>query len=75
MQGGKGMKERDDAVVGAQERTGDAVVVEYMDRKDVVSLWGVLCALGRRLNSKEELAMIRPEVVTRVESRHKAGTL
>ena len=60
---------------GAQERTGDAVVVEYMDRKDVVSLWAVLCALEGRLKSKEELAMIRPEVVTRVESRHKAGTL
>ena len=42
--------------------------------KDIDSLWGVLCVLEGRPNGKEELAMIRQGVVTRVESRHKAGT-
>ena len=60
---------------GARQRTGDGVVVEHMNRKDVHALWGVLCALDCRPNSREELAMIQQGVVTRVESRHKAGTL
>ena len=51
------------------------MVVEYMGRRDVDSLWGVFCALEGRLNGKEELAMIRQGLVTRVESRHKAGKL
>ena len=68
-------KRREDAVEGAQEQTGDGVVVEHMDGKDIHSLWAALCELEGRLNSKEELTMIRQGVVTRVESRHKAGTL
>ena len=54
---------------------GDGVVVEHMDRKDVDYLWAVLCALEGRPNSEEELVMIRRGVVTRLESRHRAGTL
>ena len=68
-------KRQDDAVEGAQERTGQGVVVVHMDGKDVHSLWAVLCVLEGRPNGKEELTMIRQGVATRVESRHKAGRM
>ena len=36
---------------------------------------GVLCVLEGRSNSKDEMSMIRQWVVTRVEGRHRAGTV
>ena len=38
-------KRQEDAVEGTRERTRDAVVVGYIDGKDVDSLRGVFCAL------------------------------
>ena len=60
---------------GHEKRRGTPVVVEKMDGKDVDSLWGVFCALEGRPNSKQQSTIIGQGVVTRVESRHKAGTL
>ena len=68
-------KRREDALEGARERTGDGVLVEYMDGKDVDSLWAVLCAPEGRPSSEEELKKIRQGVATRVESRHNSGTM
>ena len=68
-------RRREDALGGPRERTEDGVVVEHMDRKDVNSLWAVLCALQGRPNGEDQLKMIRQGVATRLESRHKAGAM
>ena len=68
-------KRREDALEGAPEVTGDGVIREHMDRRDVHSLWAVLCALEGRPNGEEELRIIKQWVSTRVESRHRAGTV
>ena len=51
------------------------MVAEYIDRKDADLPWGLMRVLEGRLNSKEQMAMIQQEVVTRVKGGHKAGTL
>ena len=56
---------------GAIEKTGEGVLIEHVYRKDVNTLWELLCALEGRLNSEEEVQRIRQGVATRVESRHK----
>ena len=58
-------KRREDALEGAREQTGDGVVMEHMDGKDVESLWAVLCALEGRPNSEEELTTTRQGVATK----------
>ena len=65
----------EDSLEGARERTGDGVLVEHLERKDVDSLWAVLCALQSRQSSEEELKKIRQGVRTRVESRHNLSTM
>ena len=68
-------KRREEALEGAREKTGDGVVKEHMYRRDVNTLWEVLCALEGRLNNEEEVQRIRQGVATRVESRHNMGEM
>ena len=60
---------------GAREKTGDGVLVEHMNWKDVNSMWEVLCALEGRPSIEEELQKIRQGSATRVESRHMLGAM
>ena len=63
-------KRREEAMEGVREKTGDGVLIKHMYRKDVNTLWEVLCALEGRPNSEEEVQRIRQGVAARVESRH-----
>ena len=66
-------KRREGGLEGAREKTGEGVLVEHRYRKDVNTLWEVLCALEGRPHSEEEVQRIRQGVATRVESRHNMG--
>ena len=66
-------KTREEALAGAREKTGDGVPIEHMYRKDVNTLWEVLCALEGRPNSEEKVQRIRQGGATRMESRHNVG--
>ena len=68
-------RRRDEALVGARERTGNRVLVEHMYGKDVDSMWAVLCALECRPSSEEEFQKIRQGVATRMGSRHRLGAI
>ena len=68
-------KRREEALEGARGKTGNGVLIEYMYRKDVNSLWEVFCALEGRPNGEEELQKIRQGVATRVETRHNIGAM
>ena len=51
------------------------MLVEHMYRKNVNTLWDVLCGLEGRPISEEEVERIRQGVATRVESRHHMGEM
>ena len=52
-------KRREGALEGARERAEEGVLVEHMYRKDVNTLWEVLCALESRPNSEKERTLSR----------------
>ena len=68
-------KRREGALEGAREKTGEGVLIEHMYRRNVNTLWKVLCALEGRPNSEEEVQRIRQGVAIRVESRHNMGEM
>ena len=68
-------KRREEALEGAREKTGEGVLIEHMYRKDVNTLWEVLCALEGTPNSEEEVQRILQGVATRVEGRHNMGAM